>query len=77
MALLKTSQVAKMLNAPPQTVRDWCRKGTIPAVRVGGQWRVSTEALAQRYDIPETAMSEATTEALSGLDYDEDEAGRW
>ncbi len=38
--LLTTEEVARMLNTTDATVRRWLRNGTIPAIRVEGEWRI-------------------------------------
>jgi excisionase family DNA binding protein len=44
--LLRTEQVAKLLNTSPATVRNWIRLGLIEAVRLpSGQYRVRREDL--------------------------------
>jgi excisionase family DNA binding protein len=45
--LLRTQRVAAVLNWHPGSVRRAIRQGRIKAVRVGQQWRVSTEELAR------------------------------
>jgi len=37
---LSTSQVAEILGLTPKAVRDWIRKGELPAVRVGKLYKV-------------------------------------
>jgi excisionase family DNA binding protein len=42
--LLRTEQVAKLLNTSPATVRNWIRLGLIEAVRLpSGQYRIRRE----------------------------------
>jgi excisionase family DNA binding protein len=38
--LLLTREVAEHLRVKPMTVRKWCRRGKLPGIRVGGQWRI-------------------------------------
>jgi excisionase family DNA binding protein len=38
--LLTVAEVAAELRLDPRTVRGWCRKRRLPALRVGGQWRI-------------------------------------
>jgi PTS system nitrogen regulatory IIA component len=40
--LLTISETARFLRTTPQTVRRWAREGQLPAVRVGGQWRIDS-----------------------------------
>ncbi len=44
--LLSPIEVAELLSVSPATVRRLIRGGELPAVRVGGQHRVSPDALA-------------------------------
>lgn len=48
-ALLKVSEVAKMFNVQPATVREWIRTGLLRAVKIGKghYWRVPTSAARQ------------------------------
>jgi excisionase family DNA binding protein len=40
--LLRTEQVAKMLNVAPSTVRNWVRLGRLRSVKLpGGQYRIA------------------------------------
>lgn len=41
--LMKVSEFAKYANVCETTVRRNIRKGNIPAVMVGGTWRIITE----------------------------------
>ena len=38
--LLSPEQIASELSVTSRTVRGWCKAGRIPAIRVGGQWRI-------------------------------------
>jgi excisionase family DNA binding protein len=37
---LTVPQAAEQLQVTPDTVRDWCRNGSIPATKVGKEWRI-------------------------------------
>ena len=52
--LLRTDRVALAVDWHPGSVRRAIRQGRIKAVRVGQEWRVSTEELArlQREGLP-------------------------
>jgi excisionase family DNA binding protein len=43
--VLNLYEVAAILRRSPDRTRTWLRKGEIHAVRVGGSWRVSKQAL--------------------------------
>lgn len=45
--LMKTSQVAEMLSVSNRTVQNWCKSGTIKAVKVGSLYRISEEDLEE------------------------------
>ncbi|HEX5590413.1 MAG TPA: biotin carboxylase N-terminal domain-containing protein [Candidatus Limnocylindrales bacterium] len=42
---LSPSQVARRIGATTRSVQRWIAKGTLPARRVGGRWRVASDAL--------------------------------
>lgn len=51
--MMKVSDVAKMFDVKPATVREWIKDGILPAIKIGTghYWRVRTSevtALAQR-----------------------------
>nr|NQU90427.1 helix-turn-helix domain-containing protein [Bacteroidota bacterium] len=37
--ILTLEEVAKYLKLKPQTIYTWSQKGTIPAVKIGKEWR--------------------------------------
>jgi excisionase family DNA binding protein len=39
--LLTSPEVAALYGVSVQTVSNWARHGTIPAIRPGGEWRFS------------------------------------
>lgn len=41
----EVAEVAAILKASLRTVRGMCASGDLPAIKVGGEWRVSREAL--------------------------------
>ncbi|MFQ5613215.1 MAG: helix-turn-helix domain-containing protein [Anaerolineae bacterium] len=43
--MLTPDEVADYLKVPIQTIWRWCRKGTLPAVKIGKYWRVPREEL--------------------------------
>jgi excisionase family DNA binding protein len=43
--LLTVAQAAEHYQCSQQSIRAYCRDGVIPAVRVGGMWRVSPHVL--------------------------------
>jgi len=45
--LLTTTEVGVLIGKSPFTVRKMCRRGELPAVRLGNQHRVPEDALAR------------------------------
>lgn len=43
--VLKSDEVAELLDISPLTVRDWAKKGKIPARKIGREWRFSKAAI--------------------------------
>lgn len=39
--------VAELVDVHPETVRRWCREGTLPAAKVGREFRISSTELAR------------------------------
>ncbi len=52
---LTTEQVADLLQLSSKTVTEMMRNGELPAMRVGGVWRVRAEALESWMKNQETA----------------------
>jgi len=47
MKYLTTVEVADIIRETPENVARRCARGQIPATRVGGEWRISDEAVAE------------------------------
>jgi len=48
--ILNCEQAASLLHLHPETVRQWCRKGKIPATQLGGSqgnWQISKAIVTQ------------------------------
>lgn len=43
-------QVAEMLGKHPTPVREMCASGELPAIKIGGRWRIPTVRLATMLD---------------------------
>ena len=43
--LLKIKEVAERFQVKPRTVRQEIKKGNLPAIKIGGAWRVSADSL--------------------------------
>jgi putative molybdopterin biosynthesis protein len=46
--MLTTKQVATLLNCTPQTIQDLIKRGELPAIRLGRQFRIEPAEL-RRY----------------------------
>jgi len=47
---MTTAQVARWLGASPRTVSYWAAAGTLPAVKIGRQWRFEKSAVRKWID---------------------------
>lgn len=47
MKYLTTAEVAEIIRETPENVARRCARGQLAATRVGGQWRISEEAVAE------------------------------
>jgi len=48
--ILTPEQAAELLHIHPETVRQWCRSGKLPASQLGGSqgnWQISKEAISK------------------------------
>ena len=55
--LLTPAEVGELLRVTPQTVRRLCAAGDLPAVRIGGQWRIPIAELdARLLKVPRAAL---------------------
>lgn len=45
--VLSVKETAMFLNLPEQTISRQCKNGMIRATKVGKQWRITREAIAQ------------------------------
>lgn len=45
--LLDSNNMAEVLKMHPATVRLMCQEGKIPAVRIGGRWRIPADKFAE------------------------------
>ncbi len=45
--LYKVEEIAKLLDMHPTSVREYCKKGKLKAVKAGGKWLVTEEALKE------------------------------
>lgn len=43
--LLRPRQAAQLAGQTVETIRRWCREGTLPAARVNGRWLIDPAAL--------------------------------
>ncbi|MBI5374208.1 MAG: helix-turn-helix domain-containing protein [Candidatus Schekmanbacteria bacterium] len=47
MKLLTIDEVAKLLKLNKHTIYRYAKDGKIPAVRIGGSWRIAEEVLSR------------------------------
>lgn len=45
--LLDSNNMAEVLKMHPATVRVMCQQGEIPAVHIGGRWRITAAKFAE------------------------------
>jgi len=45
--LYSTEELADILGKSVETIREFLKNGTIPAIKVGREWRVRAEVLAE------------------------------
>ena len=46
--LYTTAEVAEMFSVKTNTVREWCKSGTIKAIQLpGGRWRIRESAVKE------------------------------
>lgn len=66
---LYVADVAKLLDFHPQYVRYMAKKGAIPAVKIGGQWRFSEKELRESLISSENSPRvKLKTEAVADTD---------
>lgn len=53
---MDTTTAAKQAGVTVATVRTWCRRNVIGAVKVAGRWVVDAASLAYRISLTETAI---------------------
>jgi len=54
--LMTVREAAEYLRASPNTVTIWCRAGKLPAIKIGGRWRVSKSAIERHIDLAATQL---------------------
>lgn len=53
-----TAQAAHHAGVTPRTIRTWCQRGAVTAVKAGGRWVIDTDSLRHRI-----ALTRRTVEA--------------
>lgn len=51
MKLLTTQEAADYMRVHQMTMYRWMKNGTVPCVKIGGQWRVVLEELDKSLDV--------------------------
>ncbi len=49
-AIYDTAKLAKFFGVTERTVLEWCRRGKLPAFKIGKQWRVRVIDLQKMID---------------------------
>jgi len=55
---------ADLMGAPPSTVRMWCQRGLVPAVKIGQRWRIRLDVI-DAVTRAETRLEEIPARVLS------------
>lgn len=45
--MLTPAEAAKLLKVTERTLYNWLRKGALPALKIGGTWRINASALSE------------------------------
>lgn len=45
--MVKLEEAARQAQVSPRTARRWAKAGTMPAVLLGGRWRIAPERLEE------------------------------
>jgi excisionase family DNA binding protein len=72
--VLTIKEVATYLRVSSVTVWRWCQQGTIPASRVGRNWRIRRDDVLRLFEVPEPDSS-SSDEAAHHLDETESNPG--
>lgn len=76
MKYLTTDEVAALLAVAVSTVRQMCQASEIPAVRVGGQWRIAQSELETWLEVCSNSYHEHQKERTGPLQSDGHKADR-
>ena len=49
-AIYEAEKLAKFFHVTKQTIREWCKKGKIPAFKIGKEWKVRVVDLQKMID---------------------------
>lgn len=67
---MNTTAAATQAKVTVATIRTWCRRGVVAAVKVAGRWVIDTTSLARRIEIgarmtnPINALDEGTLHVI-------------
>ena len=48
--LLTPSKAAELLQVTERTLYNWLRKGALPALKIGGTWRIQATVVSDQVD---------------------------
>jgi len=48
--IYEAEKLAKFFHVTKQTVREWCKKGKIPAFKIGKEWKIRVVDLRKTID---------------------------
>lgn len=48
--IYEAEKLAKFFHVTKQTIREWCKKGKIPAFKIGKEWKVRVADLQKMID---------------------------
>ncbi len=49
-SLMTLQQASKYIGVHEMTLYRWAKKGTIPAIKIGGRWRIKKELIDSKFD---------------------------
>lgn len=59
---MDTTTAARQAGVTTATIRTWCRKGAVAAVKAAGRWVIDAASLAYRISLTATKLPDLTAE---------------